>query len=223
MFALFKFGQEDHLTALRQQGHMHMKTMRYFAEMELENTARGDRLEGAANIFQRGDFKMTISHPQLGDIEVNPDDLAGPTFFSREREANQNIFCLFSLTEPTATRSVLHREHLHFGSHFVLILNPIAFIERVREQIKRLNLSGSWRPVKYFDESNYTGEVGPFRKSNRFAYQQEYRIVIQPGQVPFRDLKIGDISDITSPVLPLSELDQHVDFSRQTAIDVGLL
>jgi hypothetical protein len=64
--------------------------------------------------------------------------------------------------------------------------------------------------------------VGPFRKPSRFAYQQEYRIVVRPGQAPFRNLVIGDISDITSPVLPLSDLDQIVDFSQEAAIAAGI-
>jgi hypothetical protein len=77
--------------------------------------------------------------------------------------------------------------------------------------------------VNYYDESSYTGAVGPFLKSRRFAYQQEYRIVIQPGQAPFRNLMIGNISDITTPVLPLSDLDKLVDFSQEAATAAGIL
>ena len=223
MLVLFKFGREGHLTALRQQGLLHMQTMRYFADAERENPARSDRFEGAARIFQPTAIRMTISHPVIGSHEVDSRDLAGPVIFSFEREAEQNIFCLFSLTAPTTTRAVLHEDHLRFGSHFILILNTNEFLERINRELLRLGLSGTRGPVKYYDESSYTGDVGPFLKPGRFAYQQEYRIVVRPGQVPFRNLMIGDISDITSPVLPLSELDKIVDFSQEAAIAAGIL
>jgi hypothetical protein len=222
MLVLFKFGREEHLTALRQQGLLHMQTMRYFADAERENPARGDRFEGTARIFQPTAIKMIISHPVIGSHEVDPRDLAGPVIFSYEREAEQNILCLFSLTAPTTTRAVLHEDHLRLGSHFVLFLNTREFLDRVHRELVRLDLSGTRGPVKYYDESSYSGEVGPFWKPKRFAYQQEYRIVVRPGQAPFRDLVIGDISDITSPVLPLSELDQIVDFSQEAAIAAGI-
>lgn len=223
MLVLFKFGRENHLTDLRQQGLLHMRTMRYFADAEKENPARGDRFEGAARIFQPTAIKMTISHPVIGTHEIDSRDFAGPVFWSHNQEAEKNIFCLFCLTAPTATRVVLHGDHLHFGSHFVLILNTTEFFERIKRELARLGISGRGEPVKYFDESNYTGPVGPFLKSSRFSYQQEYRIVIQPGQAPFRNLVIGDISDITSPVLPLSDLNELVDFSQETATATGIL
>jgi hypothetical protein len=222
MLVLFKFGREEHLTALRQQGLLHMRTMRYFADAERENPARGDRFEGAARIFQAADIKMTFSHPVIGSHEVDSRDLAGPVIFSYNSEAEQNIFCLSSLTAPTTTRTLLHEEYLRFGSHFVLVLNTQEIFERIKRVLGPLGLSGRGEPVQYYDESGYSGEVGPFRKPSRFAYQQEYRIVVRPGQAPFRNLVIGDISDITSPVLPLSDLDQIVDFSQEAAIAAGI-
>jgi hypothetical protein len=142
MLVLFKFGQEEHLTALRQEGLLHMRTMRYFADAERLNPARGDRFEGATRILQPADIKMTISHPVIGSHEINSSDLAGPVIFSYEQEAEQNIFCLFSLTAPTKTRAVLHEDHVHFGSHFVLILNRDELFERVHRELVRLGISG---------------------------------------------------------------------------------
>src|ERR1700674_3092146 len=105
---LFKFGKAEHLEAFR-RGHMHMRTMRYFADEERQNSARGDRLEGASHLFQPKDLRMTFSHPLVGTFEVDPNDLAGPTFFSVNREAEQNIFCMFSVTQPT--KPLLDEEH----------------------------------------------------------------------------------------------------------------
>jgi hypothetical protein len=220
MLILFKFGREDHLTSFRMQEQMHMRTMRYFADEEGENAARGDRFEGASVIYQPAGLKMTISHPIVGTHEVDPNDLVGPVIISYTNEAEQNIFCMFSLSEP-ATKQLLHDDHLGFGSHFVLILNTPEFLKRVGQALTDLGLQGEASSVEYYDEATYSGKIGPYRKPQRFAYQQEYRIVVKPGIAPFRDLIIGDISDITSPVSPLSELDSIVDFSAQTALAGG--
>jgi hypothetical protein len=217
---LFKFGREEHLRAFRQQGMLHMRTMRHFAAEENENAARGDRFEGASAIIQPEHLKMTISHPFLGSIEVNPDDVVGPVIVSYNAEAEQNIFCMFSLTEPTQ-KPLLIKEHLHFGDHFLLILNADEFIERVNRAAQVGNLTGESGPVTYYEDTKYSGPVGPFKKPSRFAYQQEFRIVLRPGMVPFRNLIIGDLSDITAPVLPLSELDTICDFSEKAATKAG--
>jgi len=222
MLVLFKFGQEKHLISFREQGQMHMRTMRYFAAEERDNAARGDRFEGASSLLQPGGLRMTISHPTIGTHEVDPNDLAGPVIFSYNSEAEQNIFCMFSLTAPT-TEPLLHKEYLHFGSHFVLILNTPEFLKRVYAAILALKLQGTAGLVEYYDEASYSGKIGPFGKPKGFAYQKEYRIVALPGMVPFRDLMIGNISDITSPVLPLGEIDTIVYFSEKTALAGGLV
>jgi hypothetical protein len=220
MLVLFKFGLEEHLTLFREQGQMHMRTMRYFAEEEEENSARGDRFEGASVMFQPAALKMTISHPILGTHVVDSNDLVGPVILSQNRDAEQNVFCMFSLTAP-AKEPLLHADHFHFGSHFVIVLNTHEFLRRAYQASINLGLQGQAGSVEYYDESTHSGKIGAFRKPQRFAYQKEYRIVLRPGIVPFRDLMIGDISDITSPVSPLSELDKIVDFSEQTAIADG--
>jgi hypothetical protein len=127
---------------------------------------------------------------------------------------------MFSLTAP-ATEPLLHEDHLRFGSHFVLILNTPEFLGRVHQALATMGLQGKARLVEYYDDATYSGKIGTFHKPQRFAYQKEYRIAVQPGIVPFRNLIIGNISDITSPVLPLSEFDRIVDFSEQTATAAG--
>ena len=103
----------------------------------------------------------------------------------------------------------------------MLILNTPEFLKRVQQALVTMRLQGEAGPVEYYDEATCSGKIGAFRKPQRFAYQKEYRIVVRPGIAPFRDLMIGDISGITSPVLPLSELDRIVDFSEDTATAAG--
>jgi hypothetical protein len=218
MLILFKFGREEHLRSFREQGMLHMRTMQHFAAEE--NAARGDRFEGASAIIQPLHLKMTFSHPLIGSLEVNPNDVVGPVIISYNAEAEQNIFCMFSLTEPTQ-KPLLNKEHLHFGDHFVLILDANQFLSRVNRAAVAGILTLDMGPVRYYDDATYSGPIGPFQKPSRFAYQQEFRIVLRPGMVPFRNLVVGDLSDITTPVLPLRELDTICDFSEQAAKDAG--
>jgi hypothetical protein len=199
---------------------LHMRTMRHFAAEENENPARRDRFEGASTIIQPAHLKMKFSHPLFGTHEVDPNDVVGPVIISYNAEAEQNIFCMFSLTEPTQ-KPFFREEHLHFGDHFVLILNANEFLERASRAMLAEHLTGQARLVTYYDDATYSGPVGPFQKPSRFSYQQEFRIVLRPGTIPFRNLMIGDLSDITSPVLPLSELDTICDFSEQSAMKSG--
>jgi hypothetical protein len=105
----------------------------------------------------------------------------------------------------------------------VVALNAPEFLMRVQQALVTLELQGKAGSVEYYDDAIYSGQVGALRKPQRFAYQREYRIIARPGIAPFRNLMIGDISDITSPVLPLSELDRIVDFSEEAAIVAGWL
>jgi len=96
MLALFKFGREDHLTAFRNAGLMHMRTMQYFAAEERDNPARGDRFEGASTMLQPQHARITISSPLIGTHEIDPNDLVGPTFFSlQHRSRTKHLLHVF--------------------------------------------------------------------------------------------------------------------------------
>jgi hypothetical protein len=222
MLVLFKFGREEHLKAFREQGMLHMRTMRHFAAEEKGNIARGDRFEGASTIIQPAHLKMTLSHPILGVHEVDPRDVVGPVILAYDAEAEQNIFCMFSLTEPTP-KPLLCDEYLSFGDFFVLVLNAEEFLNRVKRAVMAAKLEGEAGPVTYYDDATYSGRIGPFQKPSVFGYQKEFRIVLRPGTTPFLNLMVGDLSDVTTPVLRLSELDTICDFTERSADEAGWL
>ena len=221
MLILFKFGAAEHLRQFRVNGVMHMRTMRYFANQEA-NAARMDRLEGTFSITQPrdvGDF--IFEHPLLGKHHVDPKDLAGPVIITFNREVERNIFCMFALTGPQEA-PLLHNENLNFGAFFVLVLNRPEFFDRIRKAANLIGLKVDAGLVEYFDENTYSGETGAFRKSSRYSYQREFRMVVTPGLSPYRELVIGNLEDITTPVLPLSDLDSLVDFTPVSARAAGL-
>ena len=154
-------------------------------------------------------------------IRIDPRELAGPVTFSMDEVAQCNIFCMFALTQPRP-EPLMNSENNGLGTAFVLILNTQDFLARVSAAAKMAGLSGRGGPVRYFDENEYSGPTGPFLKSSRFSTQCEYRLVVRPGMEPYRELMLGSLDDITSPVLPLAEIDNIVDFSPERAIEAGL-
>ena len=132
-----------------------------------------------------------------------------------DREAALNVFCMFAVTTPQ--ESLLHPENLGFGSSFVLIRNTQEFLNRVGKTAQMQNLEIKAGMVKYFDEEKHSGRIGPFLKPSRFTHQSEFRLVASPGIADVRELIIGSIEDITTPVLPLADIDSLVDFTPASA------
>jgi hypothetical protein len=217
---LLKMGQREHLEQFR-TGLLYMNPLTYFRDLE-SDPARADRYEGATHIFQPKDVIITLSAPGFGEIVIDSEDLAAPTTLSMNSELCCNLFCLYAISQPVSGK-LFPSEHEWFGDSIVLILNTEKFLNCVIVAAKAQNLSGKMKLVEYFDDEVYTGRIDRFRKSKRYAHQREYRIAIDsPGNAPLI-LDIGDISDITSEVLPFTDADNKLSFSESDARAAGLL
>ncbi len=217
---LFKLGQREHMEQFR-KGMLYMNTLNYFRDLE-SNPARTDRYEGATHIFQPNEVVITLSAPGFNEILVDSKDLAAATTMSMNSELCCNLFCLYAITEPV-NGTLFPPEHEWFGDSMVLVLNTQEFLNRVVDAARTRNLSGKCKLVKYFDDAAYTGKLDRFWKSKRFAHQREYRIAIDsPGKDPLV-LEIGDITGITSEVLPFGDADNILKFSEDDARQAGLL
>src|ERR1700757_5095202 len=108
-----------------------------------------------------------------------------------------------------------------FGTSFVIILNTFEFLRRFATSVKKSGLHQEHDLVEYYELDKYSGESGPFRKPSRFAFQNEFRLVVRPGIV-LRKMVIGNLEDITSEILPLPEINRIVDLSPDSARKAGL-
>lgn len=220
---LFKIGQKEHLEMLR-HGLLYMNTLDYFIKLEADG-ARADSYEGTDRILQPQhvrDFVIEPHVPGLSPHRVNPKDLAGPIRMGRRQTSACNVFCLCIVREPIVG-PVFPEVHDWFGEHFVLFTDTQAFLDRVVLAAKRQELRIEARPVEYFDESEYSGETGRFRKRSCFAYQREYRIAAEPGLEGPRRFEIGDLTDITSEVTSRSVADEVLKFTPEDAAEAGLV
>ncbi len=222
IYSLLKFGNRQHLEEFRNEGLLYMRSLAEFAKLE-SDMARGDCFEGTTRIFQPKHIKnLAFGGGAFGMHAINPSSLKAPLRFSERETASCNVYCMFAVTRPI-DGELVSRQNLQFGDSFVLVLNPEEFFNRVVSGAKDAGLSRlESRLVEYFDADDYSGEVGRFRKRSIFAYQNEFRIVVEPGSDEPRKLAVGSLLDITSEVLPLSEASQYLDFSTRSAREAGL-
>lgn len=223
IYGLLKFGEKKHIQEFRNDGLLYMRSLAEFAQLE-SDMARGDCFEGSTTIIQPKHIEMTLNGSKigLGKITVNPLDLTGPVRIALQRTASCNVYCMFAITKPT-DEELVNRKNLQFGDSCVLILNPTEFLNRVFRAAEGAGLSITCGLVEYYDAEEFSGDTGRFRKRSIFAYQNEFRIVVEPGSVTPIKLFIGSLTDITSEVIPSSEVNKRLDFSTRSAREAGLL
>ncbi len=114
-------------------------------------------------------------------------------------EEKINIFCMYAL-RPFAGSFPVDERNLRFGDYALVVTNPQQFIDRIASHLKSQSIKGRTGFVEYVDDE-HTGEVGPFRKLKRFAYQSEWRLVCYDGSGEAQKFSIGSIRDISTIML----------------------
>jgi hypothetical protein len=209
---LFKFGKREHLEALRREGLVYISPQTYFTELEADSV-RSDRFEGV-DIYNQPDKvrQLTIQNNQTGEIIDLTPHLVGPVLFCHGN-SSCSIYCMFGITE-VPNGPIVDVRNFAFGDSYVVVLNTQVFIDRVRTAIEKLGTSFECGFVEYFDEKTYSGDIGPFRKPSTFSYQNEFRIVVRPGAAAAVSVRVGDLRDITTEVMPLAEINRMVEIVR---------
>jgi hypothetical protein len=221
---LLKFGKREHMEALREQGLLHLMPQSYFAKLEGDGV-RSDGFEGTDRIYLPSDLvQLTIEGPcddkgTIRKIVIPSSDLAGPLSITLTTTPRFNLYCMHGLRRPIER---IDERNLGFGDSFVLILNTQAFLDRALAATRAAHFSMDYRFVEYCDLSSHSGDWGVFRKPHEFAYQSEFRLAVTPGLIEPLQLSLGSLADITSPVLPLSEINQIVDFTEASAEAAGI-
>ena len=219
---LLKLGQKEHLEMLR-KGLLYMNTLDYFNKLEAD-PARSDPFEGTDRITQPQHVRhliLDVDIPGRTPHAIHPQSLLAPIRWARRQTSACSVFCMYAIAAPILG-PVFPGEHEWFGDHFVCFTDTSEFLTRIARAVNSEGLRGEFGMVEYYDESEYTGDTGRFRKRSRFAYQCEFRIVVEPGLDGPRRFEIGDLTDITSEVMPRSLADEVLKFSPEDAIAAGL-
>jgi hypothetical protein len=209
---LFKFGERTHLEEFR-KGILHMNPQRYFSKLE-NDCVRTDRFEGFDQIHQPKDVtSLRITDKATGtEIIIGPEGLAGPLAIDFGKRS-YNLFCMYSIASLTVSDPLVDRRNLKFGDAFVAVHNAREFTDRVHAAIKSAGLGGESDLVEYYNAEKHSGDVGPFRKPSIFDYQREYRIAVYPGSADPIRLNVGSLTDITTSILSLIDINSLVKFT----------
>lgn len=195
-----------------QKGTLYMKSLEYYRNQEKEtgDDTVGDLFEG---MFHIKDGYASI--PEMGVCEKLSDTLMKTSF------SDSFVFCMFS-TLPKIKSFQYSQEQKEklagFGDTALIVTNREEFIRRVLQAVLRDKLKGCHGFVRYTDEKVDSAEylisllkygVGysAFWKRRKYAYQQEYRFLIEPPITgkDYYELSIGSIEDI-SVVIPAEKV-----------------
>nr|WP_294507301.1 hypothetical protein [uncultured Rhodopila sp.] len=105
---------------------------------------------------------------------------------------------------------------LMFGNSFVAITHTGQFMARFVAAVEAQRLPFGCRLVEYCNETAHSGQTGIFSKPLYFVYQNEFRFAIEAqAKAPFK-LKLGNLEDITTRIMPSSSVYQ-LDLTAEKA------
>jgi hypothetical protein len=191
-----------------------MRQQSAFSKME-DDCIRGDKFEGTTHIHQPKNItQMTIEDAHCHKITLYPSNFVGSLRVKTSDRPSYNIYCMFSMID-IVDGPFVDEQNYKFGDTFIIVLRSATFIERVCAKAAERGFQCTYGLVEYYDEKTHDGETGPFLKPSRFAYQNEFRFAISPGDTKPIYLKVGSLLDITSEILPLTKINELVKFEAK--------
>jgi hypothetical protein len=102
---------------------------------------------------------------------------------------------MFGVGEEVETQCIDPRV-LAFGDAFAVITQPKLFLDKITKAANDIGHKTFYQRVRYVDESEHDGAVGPDVKTANYSYQSEFRVSMHPGLGCATLLRIGNIRDI---------------------------
>jgi hypothetical protein len=145
-------------------------------------------------------------------------DGAEPVRGDPDEGLHRDAYC-FSMHAVTVDRlaelargaPLVDERNLRLGPYAAMVRDPAELHRRIEAALRKHDLA-SFRSglVTYANAAICDDERGPFHKSEAFAYQREFRIVVRPRvELPEIRLAIGSLEDICD-VLLTTELNRYV-------------
>ena len=217
---LVKFFEKEEYADQFLSGRLYLNWLRYYKRLEeASGDGRGDHAEAPAAWWQKDNLFIEFhDHPELN---IRPEDFAGPILFSFTNYDDLNILCmtaihtgefdcengLISLAEGEEDKL---REQLKIGTRcstmgpFAVVVRAADFVLRAKNAIEALGYTYNSTLVEYFDPVAFHGRFPlakmPFQKRNIFSWQKEYRICVDThvGGENAVVIDIGNISDLAA-------------------------
>ena len=211
---LIKFGQPEHLQSLQEEGLLYMNNLPYFWKKE-EDELRCDPFDCISEVVDRGP-KVGLTLANGKEVLMQGNWTLGMHPLEPEKI---NLFCMYALRPLDERTFPVSERNFRFGEHALVLINPDQFMRRIESTLKSQRIIAKAELVEYVDDC-YTGELGPFRKLKKFAYQSEWRLVCVDGPNGPREIRIGSIRDI-SVIIRSDEVNKEikVEFEADAELD----
>ena len=204
VFSLIKFCEKERYAERFLAGCMHMNRLSHFIQLE-NDEQRSDSFEGISSWMQPDQVQVYVGGQLIKDI-------IRPITIRKKQHETSPILCLYAIESGPYQaineaniiefkRYLRIREVVNsFGGHAALITNVSVFLERFISAAKHHGFGIDASLVNYYSDLSHNPRFDrpAFYKSDKYADQREYRIVLDIGddlKTPFT-LEIGDLSDI---------------------------
>jgi len=177
-----KFGSEENIKSLYENGLIYLNTIDYFQKLE-DNDVRGDKFEGTVNIknFKKTDeLKLEITDTTTGEkMNLKPSKLQLRHYDSNPKGNLYSLYCIKQSDFLNTDELIIDSKVKEFGTHALFIRHTKIFIDKLTAEITKLNMFYKAKPIEYYDHENINSEINLFQKIQEYKYQSEYRIVVQ--------------------------------------------
>lgn len=187
-----KFGQEEHIRDLYQNGTIYMNSIQYFRKLE-DGELRGDIYEGV----------NSIKNYPAGKFEIPSIDYKGNYLALQLRESYEtvlgNIFSLYCISShgwKNPKDFKIDEKNKRFGSHCLLVKDNVRFLALIENKLKELKVKYRHNFVEYYDKGKVNRAITLFEKPLEFEYQKEFRFYVERySDQPFI-FSVGSLADI---------------------------
>jgi hypothetical protein len=199
LYFLFRRGQEEHIKALYEKGEVYINSIDFIRKCD-NNDERTDADDGIYFRKYIGEAKITL-------CEVGKDlDKDGITIdssnvvFKNDHQEKGNIYCLTGIYSEhlSGDRNDITFETKSFGESIIFIHNPKEFLNRLFTALKEKGYADCNSDKVHYYENDFSGNIGFFKKHERFKPQSEYRIFVPNSKDEAIKVSIGSLEDIAS-------------------------
>jgi hypothetical protein len=188
-------------------GTVYMRKLRHY--VGVESSVVGDKNEGLFRRISGASPTAKLTILPHGGKPFPIHDFHSLTIPSTARD--HAVYCMFGIEVPgrdedginleIALRTLLHdRRMWEFGDTLVIFKNSPEFVRRVAVAARKAGHEIEHDAIEYVP-SVYCGDMGPFRKLDAYAYQQEVRIITTgPICGDTLILNVGPLWDIVNAV-----------------------
>lgn len=197
LYVLFKRGERAHIHDLLYNGRIYINTVDALRKFD-KNPDRTDPDDSIYHREYRGTCKLTIC-PSGADINICGIKIdAHDSVIKTNSLVNGNIYCfsgIYTQDLLDETDNVIF-DTKSLGDIVIVIHNPHEFVIRINKALKDNGFNDvRYQPVEYYT-NYYVGEVGIFKKHEKFKHQKEFRFFIDNPKNEVISFEIGSIEDI---------------------------